>query len=89
MAQLGLDGFQALGGGIEFILERGNLGLGGFGGLFLALAHELADLFGELIALGLQSFSAHLQGFALGFQGTESLNASSRVGDFTGGQDGR
>ena len=33
---------------------------------------ELADLFGELIALGLQFFRAHLQGFALGFQGTES-----------------
>ncbi len=35
--QLGLDGFQALGRGIEFILERGNLGLGGFGGLFSPL----------------------------------------------------
>ena len=64
------------------------MGLGGFGSLFLAFAHELADLFGELIALGLQFFRAHLQGFALGFQGTESLNVQVGLGIFTGGKTG-
>ena len=41
-----------------------------------------------MIALGLQFFRAHLQGFALGFYGTESLNVQVGLGIFTGGKTG-
>ena len=69
--QLGLDLLQPRRRLLELQLGRRHLGLGGLCARLVALAHEHADLLGELVALGLQFLGARLQRLALGLQGLE------------------
>ena len=69
---VGLDLVQALRGALELGLDAGDLGHHGIGRFTLGL--ELADLLGELVALGLQLLGAALDGLALGFERLEGVH---------------
>ena len=86
--QLRLDLLQAGGGLLELVLERGNLRHYCIDRLALAL--ELPDLLGQLVALRLQFFGAALDGLALGFQrgeGDDVEEALRRLARFEPGDD--
>ena len=84
--QLSLDLLQPRGGLFQLDLGRCHLGLGGFGAVFVTLAHEHADLLGQLVALGLQLFGAGLQRLALGFQPLKRFHVQEGLGFFAGFQ---
>ncbi|MNV06818.1 hypothetical protein D3C71_972180 [compost metagenome] len=84
--QFGLDLLKAGSGLLQFHLARSYLGLDGFSAVLVTPAHQHADLFGKLIALGLQLFRARLQCFALGFQCLERSDVQEGLGLFAGFQ---
>jgi hypothetical protein len=65
-----------------FKFGLGGRDLGHHGAGVFAFGLELANLFGELVALVLQFLGAHLQGLAFGFQGLESVNVQGKLGEF-------
>ena len=86
--QLGLDLVQARGRLFQLGLHGGHFGLGGFGGVLFALAHQHADLLGQLVALGLQLLRARLDGLAFGFQRLEGFHVQEGLGVLAGLQSG-
>jgi hypothetical protein len=86
--QLRLNGIQPGGRGFEFDFGSAYLGHNGVRFGVLALGFEASDLFGQRVALGLQLFGAHLQGFALGFKRGEGGQVQVGLGAFAGVQAG-
>jgi hypothetical protein len=86
--QLRLNGIEPGGRGFEFDFGGAHLGHDGVRFGMLAFGFETANLFGQRIALGLQLFGAHLQGFALGFERGEGGHVQVRLGAFAGVQAG-
>ena len=82
--QLGLDLLQARSGLLQLGFGRCHLGLGGLGTVLVALAHQHADLLGQLVALRLQFFGAGLQRLAFGFQRLEGGHVQKRLWVFAG-----
>ncbi len=68
---LGLELLQPRRRAVQLALEGIDLGFGGLGFVFFALAHERANLLAQGVAFVLQFFGAGLEGLALGLQGAE------------------
>ncbi len=79
--QFCLNGFQPHGRSIQLALDGTNLRHDGVGGF--ALGFELADQLARRIAFGLQFFSAHLDGLALGLQRLECCHVQKLLRIFT------
>ena len=82
--QLGLDGVQPRGRGVQLVLDAGHAGHHVVGRFALGLA--LADLLAGGVALGLQGFGAGLDGLALALQRGEGGFVQIRLRILAGGQ---
>ena len=84
--QLGLDLIESGRHAFKLCLGRADLGHHGAG--VFAFGFELADLLGQVVALVLQLFGAHLAGLAFSFERLKSLDVQKRLRALTGFQAG-